>query len=50
MAVRLMRGQPILLRGRDAPMAGQVYATCGGVLVAVGMSRRANLGPTACFI
>jgi tRNA pseudouridine55 synthase len=35
-AARLMRGQPVLLRGRDAPLEGRLYASCGGVLVAVG--------------
>jgi tRNA pseudouridine55 synthase len=28
MAGRLMRGQSIILRGRDAPVSGKVYATC----------------------
>ncbi|HKB22329.1 MAG TPA: tRNA pseudouridine(55) synthase TruB, partial [Methyloceanibacter sp.] len=36
-AARLRRGQPVLLRGRDAPiLAGTVYATTRGTLVAVG--------------
>ena len=30
-----MRGQPVLLRGRDAPLAGKAFATCSGILVAV---------------
>ena len=36
-AARLRRGQPILLRGRDAPaLAGRAYVTSRGVLVAIG--------------
>ena len=35
-AGRLMRGQPAILRGRDAPIEGRVYATYNGALVAVG--------------
>ncbi len=36
-AARLRRGQPVLLRGRDAPIIeGTVYATSRGTLVAVG--------------
>jgi tRNA pseudouridine55 synthase len=42
MAGRLMRGQSIILRGRDAPLSGKVYATCNGVLVAVAMWSGAN--------
>ncbi|CAA9336384.1 MAG: tRNA pseudouridine(55) synthase [uncultured Microvirga sp.] len=49
MAVRLMRGQSILLRGRDAPMAGKAYATCGGVLVAVGDVEKGELVPHRVF-
>jgi tRNA pseudouridine55 synthase len=49
MAVRLMRGQPVILRGRDAPLAGKIYATCGGVLVAVGDIERGELIPHRVF-
>jgi tRNA pseudouridine55 synthase len=49
MASRLMRGQSIILRGRDAPLAGKVYATCGGVLVAVGDVEKGELVPHRVF-
>ena len=49
MAGRLMRGQSIILRGRDAPMAGKAYATCGGVLVAVGDVEKGELVPHRVF-
>ena len=49
MAGRLMRGQSIILRGRDAPVSGKVYATCGGVLVAVGDVERSELVPHRVF-
>jgi tRNA pseudouridine55 synthase len=48
-AARLMRGQPIILRGRDAPLEGKLYATCGGVLVAVGDVERGELVPHRVF-
>jgi tRNA pseudouridine55 synthase len=48
-ATRLMRGQPTILRGRDAPLAGQIYATCNGVLVAVGTIERGELVPHRVF-
>jgi tRNA pseudouridine55 synthase len=49
MAARLMRGQSIILRGRDAPLSGKIYATCGGVLVAVGDVERGELVPHRVF-
>jgi tRNA pseudouridine55 synthase len=49
MAGRLMRGQPVILRGRDAPLSGKVYATCNGVLVAVGDVERGELVPHRVF-
>ena len=49
MAGRLMRGQPVILRGRDAPLSGKIYATCGGVLVAVGDVERGELVPHRVF-
>ncbi len=48
-AARLMRGQPVILRGRDAPLDGQAYATLGGVLVAVGTIERGELVPHRVF-
>ena len=48
-AARLMRGQPVILRGREAPMEGKLYATCGGVLVAVGDVERGELVPHRVF-
>jgi tRNA pseudouridine55 synthase len=44
-----MRGQPVILRGRDAPLEGKLYATCGGVLVAVGDVERGELVPHRVF-
>jgi tRNA pseudouridine55 synthase len=49
-AARLRRGQAILLRGRDAPLPqGTVYATTGGILVALGEIRQGELHPTRVF-
>ena len=48
-ASRLMRGQSAILRGRDAPMAGRIYATYNGVLVAVGDVERGELVPHRVF-
>jgi tRNA pseudouridine55 synthase len=48
-AARLMRGQPVILRGREAPAEGKLYATCGGVLVAVGDVERGELVPHRVF-
>jgi tRNA pseudouridine55 synthase len=49
LAGRLMRGQSIILRGRDAPLSGKAYATCGGVLVAVGDVEKGELVPHRVF-
>ena len=49
MAGRLMRGQSIILRGRDAPTGGKIFATCGGVLVAVGDVEEGELVPHRVF-
>jgi tRNA pseudouridine55 synthase len=49
MAGRLMRGQSIILRGREAPLSGKVYATCNGVLIAVGDVERGELVPHRVF-
>jgi tRNA pseudouridine55 synthase len=48
-AARLRRGQSILLRGRDAPMGGPAYASCGGVVVAVGAVEHGELVPGRVF-
>jgi tRNA pseudouridine55 synthase len=49
MATRLMRGQSIILRGREAPLSGKIFATCGGVLVAVGDIERGEFVPHRVF-
>jgi tRNA pseudouridine55 synthase len=49
MAGRLMRGQSIILRGRETPLSGKAYATCNGVLVAVGDVERGELVPHRVF-
>jgi tRNA pseudouridine55 synthase len=49
-AARLKRGQPVLLRGRDAPiLSGPVYATSRGMLVAVGEISQGELRPNRVF-
>ncbi len=49
-ADRLKRGQPVLLRGRDAPIIeGTVYATARGTLVAVGEVSQGELKPRRIF-
>lgn len=49
-AARLRQGQPVLLRGRDAPiMSGTVYATSRGTLVAVGEIDKGTLNPHRVF-
>jgi tRNA pseudouridine55 synthase len=48
-AARLRRGQPILLRGRDAPAEGAVYAACEGVVIAVGAIEKGELVPGRVF-
>ncbi|HLH11987.1 MAG TPA: tRNA pseudouridine(55) synthase TruB [Methylovirgula sp.] len=48
-AARLRRGQSILLRGRDAPETGPAYASCGGVVVAVGAVEHGELVPGRVF-
>ncbi len=48
-AGRLMRGQPVLLRGRDTPLAGRVYATYNGALVAVGDVQKGEFVPHRVF-
>ncbi len=48
-AARLRRGQSILLRGRDTPMDGAAFASCGGVVVAVGAIEHGELVPGRVF-
>lgn len=46
---RLSRGQSIILRGRDAPDSGTVYALSKGVLVAIGDVINGELHPNRVF-
>jgi len=49
-AARLRRGQPILLRGRDAPsQSGPTCVMSAGALVAIGEIDRGELHPTRVF-
>ena len=49
-AARLLRGQAVLVRGRDAPtQTGATYATCKGHLIAVGRVDKGELHPTRVF-
>ncbi len=49
-ASRLLRGQSVLVRGRDAvPRAGPTYATCKGHLIAVGCIEKGELRPSRVF-
>jgi tRNA pseudouridine55 synthase len=49
-AARLRQGQPVLIRGRDAPiMTGTVYATSKGRIVAVGEVEQGALNPRRIF-
>jgi tRNA pseudouridine55 synthase len=49
-ASRLLRGQAVLIRGRDAPNnAGPTYATCKGNLIAVGRIERGEMHPIRVF-
>ena len=48
-AARLLRGQPVLVRGHGAYVPGPAYATCKGRLVAVGRIDRGELHPTRVF-
>jgi tRNA pseudouridine55 synthase len=47
--VRLLRGQSVLIRGRDLPAPGPAYATCHGHLVALGEVEKGELKPTRVF-
>ena len=49
-AARLLRGQAVLIRGRDAPIGtGPTYATCKGHLIAVGQIEKGELRPIRVF-
>ena len=49
-AARLLRGQAVLIRGRDAPTGtGPTYATCKGQLIAVGVIEKGELHPMRVF-
>lgn len=48
-AARLRRGGAVILRGRDAPAGGVVYAACGGVPVAFGEVVEGALEPSRVF-
>ena len=48
-ASRLRRGQPMILRGADAPVGGQAYAACAGVVVALGTIEGGELVPARVF-
>jgi len=49
-AIRLKRGQAVLIRGKDAPiLKGPVYATSRGMLVALGEVRQGELRPKRVF-
>lgn len=48
-AGRLFRGQSVVLRGRDAPIEGRIYATLNGVLVAVGDVEKGEFIPHRVF-
>jgi len=48
-AARLRRGQPVLLRGHDAPFDGSAYAAYGGVVVAIGAVEKGELIPGRVF-
>jgi tRNA pseudouridine55 synthase len=49
-AARLRQGQPVLLRGRDAPIfTGTAYATSRGMLVAVGEMEAGEFRPERIF-
>lgn len=48
-AGRLRRGQSLILRGRDAPIEGMVYAVCAGVPIAFGHVEGGQLMPQRVF-
>jgi tRNA pseudouridine55 synthase len=48
-AARIGRGQPVLIRGRDAPVAGAAYATHGARAIAVGEIAEGAFHPKRVF-
>ncbi|HXY59282.1 MAG TPA: tRNA pseudouridine(55) synthase TruB [Methylocystis sp.] len=48
-AARLRRGGSLILRGRDAPVEGLVYAACGGAPIAFGEVVEGALVPSRVF-
>jgi tRNA pseudouridine55 synthase len=49
-AARLLRGQAVLIRGRDAPIGGGAsYAVCKGSLIAIGLIEKGELRPVRVF-
>jgi tRNA pseudouridine55 synthase len=49
-AASLHRGQPVLIRGRDAPiLSGPMYAVCKGRIIALGEVEQGALRPTRVF-
>jgi tRNA pseudouridine55 synthase len=49
-AARLLRGQAVLIRGRDAPIGGGAsYAVCKGSLIAIGQIEKGELRPVRVF-
>ncbi|HMK89327.1 MAG TPA: tRNA pseudouridine(55) synthase TruB [Methylocystis sp.] len=48
-AARLRRGGSLILRGRDAPLGGVVYASCGGAPIAFGEVVEGALVPSRVF-
>jgi tRNA pseudouridine 55 synthase len=47
--LRLLRGQSVILRGRNAPDSGTVYAMSGGTLIAIGEILNGELHPSRVF-
>ena len=48
-AAQLRRGQALILRGRDAPGDGVIWASCGGVAIAIGTVEQGMLHPERVF-
>jgi tRNA pseudouridine55 synthase len=49
-ALRIRRGQSVILRGRDAPAeGGPYYCTCDGTVLAIGMVERGEFVPHRVF-
>lgn len=48
-AARLRRGQSVIVRGREAPVAGFAHATCGGESVAIGEIEQGTFHPRRVF-